>query len=113
MFECFIKFMNKERFAKQLLLECGALTYCPKNHHLVKTAEERYVDFTVKMARQIFIVCSKFKTIEELETFIRDVAAKHRIGCEFCHDRPGIQHPGETNQLQTARREEDVQNESE
>jgi len=86
--DCFINFMNQEKFAKQLLLECGALTYCPKNHHLVKTKEEEYVDRTVEMAKQIFIVCSKFKTIEEFESFIRDVASKHRTGCEFCHDHP-------------------------
>ena len=103
MLECFIKFMDQERFAKQLLLECGALAYCPKNHHLVRTTEERYVDFAVEMAKQIFIVCNKFKSVEELETFIRDIASKHITGCEFCHDHPDIIHKGE----------EDVQNESE
>jgi len=88
MLECFTKFMNQERFAKQLLLECGALTYCPKNHHLVKTTDERYVDFAVELANQIFIVCNKFQTAEELEKFIRNMAAKHKIGCEFCQDHP-------------------------
>lgn len=89
MLECFIKFIDKEKFAKQLLLECGALTYCPKNNHLVKTDNKRCVDFVVEMAKQIFIVCGKFETVEELEGFIRDMASKHSMGCEFCHDHPG------------------------
>jgi len=97
MLECFIKFIDKEKFAKQLLLECGALTYCPKNHHLVKTINEQHVDFTVEMAKQLFIVCSKFSTAEELEVFIRDIASKHRTGCEFCYDRPDTQHLCGTN----------------
>lgn len=88
MFECFIKFMNQEKFAKQLLLECGALTYCPKSHHIVRTPNEQNVDNTVELAKQIFIVCSKFKDVKELEHFIRDVADKHRTGCTFCRDLP-------------------------
>lgn len=90
MFPCFIKFMDQEKFAKQLLLECGALIYCPKNHHLVRTIDKKYVDNTVELAKQIFIICNKFKNVEELEHFIRDVADKHRTGCTFCRDLPEV-----------------------
>ena len=88
MLECFIKFMDKNRFVKNLLIECGALTFCPKNYHLVRTTDERYLEFTVELARQIFIACSKFQTAEELEKYIREVAGKHAISCDFCTDKP-------------------------
>jgi len=90
MLECFIKFMDKERFAKQLLLECGALAYCPNDNQIVKTSDPTYVDFTVSLAEKLFIVCSKFEKFEDLEKFIRDVAAKHRDRCDSCSDHPDV-----------------------
>ena len=91
MLECDINFMDKERFIKQLLLECGVLTFCPKNNHIIKTIDNKAcVESAVKLGKAIFIACSQFSTVEELEESIRKSASKQMLGCKFCQDHPEI-----------------------